>query len=116
MRLFITLVFLSLGIQTASAAMCSVNEGRYWYPRLKAMPITDKAMHCTLSCHLAIRCTSFESWSFGRFKELMDVLGPGNAEWGDLAANDDGLQLAKTKRAINIRECLRECRGIYPVR
>lgn len=114
MRLLLTLFFLTIGMQSAyGSALCSISEGRYWYPRLKAMPITDKAMHCSLSCHLAIRCSIQESWTFGRFKEFWDIFGEGNAEWADLIANDRGLYIAIRGRASDMQSCLRECNKIY---
>lgn len=113
MRIIITLLMLAFGTPHAYGSLCAVREGRIWYPKLKAMPIPDKAMHCTLSCHLALRCSRFESWTFGRFKEFYDIFGPGNAEWADLTADDEGLAIARAGKAHNIKECFAECRKIY---
>lgn len=114
MKTLLILLVLTVGVQSAQASMlCSVKEGRLWYPRLKSMPISDKAMHCTLSCHLAIRCSAIESWSFGRFKEFWDIFGEGNAEWADLRADDKGLEIARRGKVKKIGDCLRECRKLY---
>jgi len=115
MRWLLTVFFLTLGVSSAHASItCAAFETTHWYPRLKAMPISDKSMHCALSCHLANECSVVDSWTFGRVKELIDVFGPGDAEWKDLEANDDGLLMSITGRARNIRECIHECRTIYP--
>ncbi len=115
MRWPITVLFLSIVVPSASASItCAAIESTVWYPQLKAMPFSDKAMHCALSCHLANKCSVLDSYTFGRVKEFIDVFGPGNAEWTDLEANDDGILMSIAGRARNIRECIRECRTIYP--
>ena len=108
------LLVLTFGTPRAYGSLCAVREGLAWYPKLKAMPISDKAMHCTLSCHLALRCSLLDSWAFGRLKEFYDIFGEGNAEWADLRADDNGITLALGRRAHNINECKEECLKIYP--
>lgn len=108
------LLVLAFGTPRAYGSLCAVREGQVWYPKLKAMPISDKAMHCTLSCHLALKCSLLDSWTFGRFKEFYDIFGEGNAEWADLRADDEGLSIAIKGKADNITKCKTECLKIYP--
>ena len=114
MKTLLALILLVSFSLPAHANLCVVREGQYWYPRLKSMQITDKAMHCSLSCDLAIKCSRFESWTLGRLKEVFDLfVDEADAEWADLVADDAGISLATSKRALNMKECLRECRKIY---
>ena len=96
-----------------SKFLCSAWTGRDFYQDLKSLEISDKTKHCALSCYLALRCGSFESFHLGLIKEILDFFGQGQAEWADLQANKQGITLALTRRARNQKECLIECSQIY---
>jgi hypothetical protein len=49
----------------------------------------------------------------GLIKEAWDVVGPGQAEWADLHANQQGITLARSRRAVTFGQCLEECKLIY---
>jgi hypothetical protein len=93
--------------------ICSALVGRSFYQELKPLAVTDKTKHCSLSCYLALRCGGLESFHVGLVKELMDVLGAGQAEWADLRANQQGITFALAGRARSKAQCLRECKTIY---
>lgn len=76
----------------------------------------DKYKHCAVSCMLTLRCPSFEVFEVGIIKELVDTVGPGNAEFADLQADYQGVELASTYKAKLDSECIRECHRIYPER
>jgi len=54
----------------------------------------DKSKHCVVSCLLAAKCGQDESSLMGILKEVVDIFGPGNAEWADLEADWHGLTTA----------------------
>jgi hypothetical protein len=112
------LLFLALFFVTSAHAstefVCSILNGQKMYKELQSQNINDKAKHCTLSCHLALRCPSFEVWNLGVLKEIYDLFGDGNAEWADLEADRDGIVIATSRRARTTADCYRECREIYP--
>ena len=111
--LFLALFFVS-SAHASSEFICSIINGEKIYKELQRQNISDKAKHCTLSCHLALRCPSMEVWNLGVLKEIYDLFGPGNAEWADLEADRDGIVLATSRRARTTAECYRECRAIHP--
>ena len=74
----------------------------------------DKYKHCAVSCALTLRCPATDVLELGLLKELVDVVGPGNAELNDLKADYEGVALASTSRAKTDRECINKCHKIYP--
>lgn len=71
---------------------------------------SDKYKHCSLSCHLSLLCGTTGTATIGIIKELVDVIGPGNAEWNDLRANFRGMSLSR--RVSGPSGCYRGC-GLY---
>ncbi|MBY0516366.1 MAG: hypothetical protein K2P81_05630 [Bacteriovoracaceae bacterium] len=113
--ILIPIMILSLNAFAAESPefICATIKGRALYSKLKEMPLRDKTKHCTLSCHLTLKCSAIESWNMGLLKEIIDVFGPGNAEWDDLKADVAGIHLAEDKRATTTPECLRECKLLF---
>jgi hypothetical protein len=74
----------------------------------------DKYKHCAVSCALTLRCPATDVLELGVLKELIDVVGPGNAEINDLKADYEGVALASTFKAKTDRECMNKCHQIYP--
>ena len=114
------LIILALLLQLSTSShaaeekfICSALVGRSFYQELKPLPVSDKTKHCALSCFLSLRCGPFESLNVGLLKELLDILGPGQAEMADLQANQQGITLALAGRARSKSQCLRECKTIY---
>jgi hypothetical protein len=113
-----TLLFLALFFVSSAHAstefVCSIIQAQKIYKELQRQNINDKTKHCVLSCHMALRCPSYEVWNLGVLKEIYDLFGDGNAEWADLEADRDGIVIAVSRRARTTAECYRECREIYP--
>lgn len=93
--------------------LCSALFGRSFYQELKPQPLVDKTKHCALSCYLALRCGGVESFQVGLIKEVLDLMGMGQADWADIRANQQGITMAVSGRARSKLQCLRECRAIY---
>ena len=94
------------GVETACAAI-------YANKLKNTLPVSssDKFKHCALSCHLSLLCGSSGTVMIGIFKELADLVGPGNAEWNDLRANFRGIFLSK--KIINPKLCYYRCARYY---
>lgn len=58
---------------------------------------------------LALRCPSADVLAAGALKELRDILGPGNAEVDDLAADIMGITIADRRAARSDEQCLSQC-------
>lgn len=92
---------------------CVMIKGRQIYEKIKHARVSDKVKHCTLSCATTLKCDALSSLNLGLIKELMDLFGPGNAEWEDLVADVRGIRLAVYRRATNYQECLESCQDYY---
>lgn len=57
--------------------------------------LPDKQKHCRAAALIAARCSVGEAALLGVMKEIRDLLGPGNAEWADLRANQAGIRCAR---------------------
>ncbi len=112
MFILFSLLF-SLNVHAEQKFICSAIVGKNFYQELKPLAVSDKTKHCALSCYLALRCGSLESFHVGVIKEIFDLLGAGNAEIADLRANQQGITLARARRARNQSQCLSECKTIY---
>lgn len=64
-----------------------------------ALPAVDSEAHCLAAGLIARHCSITEAWLASLGKEVIDLLGPGDAEWRDLAA--DGRGIACARRAPN---------------
>lgn len=73
----------------------------------------DKFKHCGVSCYLTFKCRPGQVRLVGYFKELKDLLGPGNAEIADIKANSYGIKIAKKKYAVSNEDCARLCDERY---
>lgn len=69
----------------------------------------DKFNHCAVSCMLANRCGAVSSLEIGIYKELWDLVSPGNAEIKDIKADITGIKLSQTKMAVSDHECNSRC-------
>lgn len=92
----------------------------------------DKTKHCVASCILGAKCGRDESSLVGIIKEVVDVFGPGNAEWADLEADWHGitkaLNYANQKCRTSVwdffqlqnkcleKACESKCLQIYPLK
>lgn len=93
---------------------CAIKNGRAMAKELNEKPLLDKVKHCTLTCVVTQQCSQYSARSLGYLKEILDLMGMGNAEWDDLAANELGIQLATTERARTKLECYEQCQLYYP--
>ena len=58
--------------------------------------IPDRRAHCLATASIARNCSVAEAYGAGVGKELKDLFGAGDAEWGDLRADATGVQCART--------------------
>jgi hypothetical protein len=56
--------------------------------------LPDRAAHCLASGLIARYCSPTEAYLAGAGKELRDLLGRGDAEWGDWRADRVGVRCA----------------------
>jgi hypothetical protein len=61
--------------------------------------IPDKRAHCLAAGFIARECSVTEAWIASYGKELRDLLGGGDAEWGDLTADGTGVDCARAARS-----------------
>jgi hypothetical protein len=61
----------------------------------RSLPTQDKQAHCLAAGLIARYCSISEAWMASVAKELGDLLGPGDADWGDLAADRRGIRCAR---------------------
>jgi hypothetical protein len=59
------------------------------------LPAADSQAHCLAAGLIARHCSVTEAWLASVAKEVLDLLGPGNAEWRDLAADGRGIACAR---------------------
>jgi hypothetical protein len=59
------------------------------------LPADDARAHCMAAGLIATHCSVTEAWLASLGKELLDLLGPGDAEWADLAADRRGIACAR---------------------
>ncbi len=108
-------LLMTYSAQASPEFICSLQHGRATYRELQQQSrMNDKTKHCILSCYLAVKCGSMESWHIGLVKELLDLLGAGEPSLADLQADLVGITLAESRRAQNKAECWRECQLVYP--
>ncbi|MFP5459580.1 MAG: hypothetical protein ACLGG7_12660 [Bacteriovoracia bacterium] len=92
---------------------CAIRNGRSLARELNRLPLNDKHKHCTLTCVVTLECSAGAARSLGLAKEILDLLGLGNADAADLEANERGIQTARSGRARDKRECLEQCGNDY---
>ncbi len=76
----------------------------------------DKFKHCALSCQIGLICPPTDTLLLGLAKEIVDVFGPGNAEWADLKADHYGTMLSVQPSVRSNEQCNRGCAKRYPLR
>lgn len=113
MKTFILSLTIALSVAPAAHAACNKAYAKATYAKLKAMPIRDKSMHCTLSCDLTPQCGSGLTMGLGIAKEVYDMFGKGNAEMADIRADLKGIKLARHGVARNFPQCLDACKALY---
>lgn len=91
---------------------CAIKNGRDLARQLNQRPFNDKLKHCALMCGVTLACSAGAARSLGYAKEILDLLGLGQAERADLEANERGIQLARAGRARSTPECIEQC-GLY---
>jgi len=62
----------------------------------------------------ARRCGAEDSFMLGIIKELVDIVGPGNAEFADLQADADGVTLWRLGMGRSDQVCKDNCKLLYP--
>ena len=104
----------SIAKEENTAMICSALNYKKVKAKVEAEGSYDKFKHCAVSCLLALRCPTVEVMQLGILKELADIFGPGNAEWDDLKADADGVNLVTSKKAKTDKECFQGCHGLHP--
>ena len=74
----------------------------------------DKFKHCSISCILTLKCPAVDVLEIGIIKEVIDAIGPGNAEMGDLKADYQGVKFATSNKSATDKSCMSSCHKIYP--
>ena len=57
--------------------------------------VPDKRKHCLAAALIARYCSISEAYLAASGKELADLLGPGDADWGDWQASRTGIRCAR---------------------
>lgn len=72
----------------------------------------DKFKHCVVSCKIQITCGPIGAAAAGVGKEILDVFGPGDADFGDAIADLDGIVCGfKSRRDPQCSNCDSCCEG-----
>ncbi len=118
-KYFIVFIFHSLLSFSLAAeeeiTPCALINGLPFAQTINRLPIKDKAKHCTVMCYVTNKCSQYSARALGLTKELIDLLGPGNAERADLEVNEFGIQLALKNPELNKETCLELCLNQYPL-
>ena len=77
-------------------------------------PISDKNMHCSVSCILTLKCFPEDVLVIGIAKEILDILGPGDSDIEDIRANLKGIRLVTSGTARDKEDCYARCLTYYP--
>ncbi|GAB4021281.1 MAG: hypothetical protein Fur0010_24290 [Bdellovibrio sp.] len=75
--------------------MCTLSWTMIYKPVVAKLPGSDKLKHCTMSCMVALNCNEETTFLIGLLKELADMMGQGNPEFGDILANIKGIELSR---------------------
>lgn len=115
MQIFILLSFLFLSQNTYANTnrMCNKKDVQVMSEKVKAHSGNDKNQHCAISCMMSVKCGTSFALLAGYFKELEDIFTPGDADWEDIKADKTGIQIYRSKRARNDRECFEQCDNYY---
>ena len=109
----------AIALCLTACAPLAVSEGRAGTSSLGCMRASlagrdlsdrpDSEAHCIAAGLIARRCSVGEAWLASYGKEARDLLGRGDAEWGDLQADRRGIQCART--ATDEPALMRCCSG-----
>ena len=70
------------------------------------LPEQDSQAHCLAAGLIARHCSVTEAWLASVAKEIVDLFGPGDAEWRDLAADARGIECARrTADGVSLEGC-----------
>ncbi len=94
--------------------VCSMYHLRQVKKEIEQHGQFDKFKHCGVSCLLSLRCPALDVMEIGILKELADMMGPGDAEFDDLKANFDGVELVLKKKVTSDKDCIKSCQKLYP--
>jgi hypothetical protein len=92
---------------------CAWRTAKGLSEELNKTDLSDKIKHCSVTCLVTLQCSRFSARSLGLAKEFADLLGMGQAEIADLAANELGIDLALKGRATSATECRSACSLYY---
>lgn len=94
--------------------ICSAIYARGVIKKVDIPRAGDKFKHCAVSCMLTLRCGGTDAFTLGLIKEVLDLMGFGEAEWEDIDANLVGIEFAEDDIALSDDDCIRECRVDFP--
>lgn len=102
------LLFFSLQLHASEEKLfCATYYAFQYKTEIEKLP-NDKTMHCTMSCYLAVKCPRSEAYLIGYLKEFWDIIGPGDADWNDIEANEAGIRFAsKRSKTYCKKACLK---------
>jgi hypothetical protein len=73
---------------------------------VQPLPAADSQAHCLAAGRIARYCSVAEAWLASLGKEVLDLLGPGDAEWRDLQSDRRGIVCARgTSDDAELRTC-----------
>lgn len=73
----------------------------------------DKLKHCIVACQIQGACGAIGATAAGAAKEILDIFGPGDADFGDAIADLDGIACGfKSRRDASCTSC-DSCCGPY---
>jgi hypothetical protein len=88
------------------AAASSLSCARAATANLEPRHIPDKLAHCLATASISRQCSVFEAYGAGVTKEVKDLLGPGDAQGGDLRADAAGVRCARASTSgTDIERC-----------
>lgn len=92
-----SLFMLSFSLQANEEKIfCASYYAFYYKKEIEKLP-NDKAMHCTMSCYLGVKCPREEAALIGYLKEFWDIIGPGDFDFNDMRANKEGIRLSRQR-------------------
>jgi hypothetical protein len=92
--------------------ICSLYYAKTVKKKLLPTVTNDKYKHCAVSCMLANRCGAADALEIGIYKELWDLVSPGDADWLDIKADLVGISFSRKQSAINDYECNTQCKNV----
>ena len=110
----------SFSAKAEDKIVCGYKTARTYEREVRYSGGTDKFMHCTLSCIIALKCGGGQSLTIGLLKEIKDLFDDGNAEFYDIIANLKGIRFGNRMlfngRGFyeNMNTCFSKCESIYP--